>query len=42
MLSSDVTVFDESINHLEQSKPFTAKSMLYQNDQNNANYSGGC
>jgi len=40
MLSSDVTIFDESINHLEQSKPFSGKSMLYQNDQNNANYSG--
>lgn len=40
MLSSDVTIFDESINHLEHSKPFSGKSMLYQNDQNNANYSG--
>lgn len=40
MLSSDITIFDGSINHLEQSKPFSGKSMLYQNDQNNANYSG--
>jgi len=40
MLSSDVTIFDESINHLEQSKPFSGKSMLYQTDQNNNNYSG--
>lgn len=40
MLSSDVTIFDESINHLEHSKPFSGKSMLYQTDQNNNNYSG--
>jgi hypothetical protein len=39
-LASDAAIYDQSTNDLEVPRPFIKKQILYQNDQNNSNYSG--